>query len=99
MGGRVRYFDKPELPKQLSTVIQGSTADGFKMAIGELYPQLKQLGARIVLAPHDELLVEAPASKATEVEATTLAGMEIGMRRYVTDVDVVVDPKVGPSWG
>ncbi|MEQ9322489.1 MAG: DNA polymerase, partial [Polyangiaceae bacterium] len=62
LAGRVRYFDGPEtkLTEQLATVVQGSAADGFKQAIARLYLPLKKLGARIVLAIHDELLVECP---------------------------------------
>jgi DNA polymerase-1 len=63
--GRIRYFDKPnQYNAKLCTPIQGTAADGMKLAMVLLTPHLERLGAQMILAVHDELLVEAPEEHA-----------------------------------
>lgn len=100
LAGRVRHFDgaNTKLTEQLATVVQGTTADGFKRAIGELCQPIKQLGGRLVLAPHDELLVEVPEAEVTTAVDVVKAGMIRAMKVYLTDVDVTVNARWGSSW-
>ena len=100
LAGRVRYFDGPDikLTEQLATIVQGSTADGFKRAIARLYVPLKSLDARIVLAPHDELLVEASIGAAEEVKELVAGTMKDGMAELIQAVPIEVEAKHGPTW-
>ena len=68
LGGRVRYFDNPEAEytAQLASIIQGTAADGMKSALALMYNPLGELGARVVLVLHDEVLVEAPERSPTK---------------------------------
>ncbi|MCC6901428.1 MAG: hypothetical protein IT377_20825 [Polyangiaceae bacterium] len=100
MGGRVRAFPdrRTGYTERLNMPIQGTAADGFKAAIAILYPRLAALGARIVLAVHDELVVEAPEARAEEVKVCVEAGMIEGMSRFVSEVPIVVEAHIVSSW-
>lgn len=78
--------------------IQGTAVDGMKQAMMLLYPHLKRLGAKILLAMHDELLVEAPEEHADAVKELMREHMIAGMRKYVPSVPIVVEPKVMARW-
>jgi DNA polymerase-1 len=101
LAGRVRdfasrtdgYTDRLNLP------IQGTAADGMKRAMARLAPRLAKLDSQIVLAVHDELVVEAPEQTALEVEAAVRAGMIEGMAVDVSDVPIVVEAEVRRTWG
>ncbi len=81
----------------INTVIQGSAADIIKMAMLAVHadPNLRDLGARLVLQVHDELLLEAP-------EATAQAageGLKALMQNVTTlAVPLKVDLAVGRNW-
>jgi DNA polymerase-1 len=86
--GRRRYL--PELASRnfrerqmgermaLNAPIQGSAADIIKKAMIELDRRLETAadGSRLVLQVHDELVVEAPADSARDVERTMRSIME-----------------------
>ena len=78
--------------------IQGTAADGMKQAMKLLHPHLKRLGAQMILAVHDELLVEAPEEHAEEVKELMRDCMIAGMKKYVPSVPIVVEPKVMSRW-
>lgn len=66
-GGRRIVFDKgTTVPQRLNAPIQATGADGLKKAMVLLHERLRPLGAQLVLAVHDELLVEAPEARAEE---------------------------------
>ncbi|PYE55933.1 DNA polymerase I [Deinococcus yavapaiensis] len=75
--------------------IQGTAADIMKLAMVRLEPELSNLGARLLLQVHDEILVEAPESVADDVADL--------IRREMTDafdlkVPLGVEVGVGPNW-
>ncbi|WP_027482578.1 DNA polymerase I [Deinococcus pimensis] len=75
--------------------IQGTAADIIKLAMVRLEPLLSEMGARMLLQVHDELLVEAPEGLADEVAEL--------MRREMTSVfelkvPLGVEVGVGPNW-
>ncbi|MBK8999622.1 MAG: DUF3854 domain-containing protein [Myxococcales bacterium] len=100
LGGRIRAFPdrRDGYSHRLNHPIQGTALDGFKAAMVILSPQLAARGARIVLAVHDELVVEAPEACAEEVRQLVEAGMREGMARFVTAVPIKVDAKIVRSW-
>ncbi len=100
LAGRVRRFEPNdgEYCARLATEVQGSAADGIKMAIALLHPELARYGARIVLVVHDELIVEAPSEVARLVNDLVVAKMQAGMGTYITSVPIEVDARISPSW-
>jgi DNA polymerase I-like protein with 3'-5' exonuclease and polymerase domains len=100
--GRARFFDNPnnDYGARLSHAIQGTAADGMKRALVLLYnhPHFRQLGAKILLVIHDELLVEAPEAHADEVKEIVTRCMVEGMSTFVKAVPIVVKADVRSSW-
>ena len=98
--GRTCCFFDPDgdYNARLAFPIQGTAADGMKMAMILLHPHLKKLGAKIILAVHDELLVEAPEEHADAVKEIMRAYMVAGMAMYVKTVPIIVEPEVKKSW-
>ena len=74
--------------------IQGSAADILKRAMIDVHAALPP-DARMILTVHDELLFEAPESRATETAALVRAGMEsaVGL-----SVPLTVDVGIGRNW-
>lgn len=75
--------------------VQGTAADLMKMAMVALQPQLEQLDANLVLQVHDELVIEAEASKAEQVSELTKAVMQ---DVYGMVVPLEVGVGVGENW-
>ncbi|WP_170229754.1 DNA polymerase [Polyangium fumosum] len=98
--GRVSYYFDPDedYNARLAFPIQGTAADGMKHAMVLLAPPLERLGAQMILAVHDELLVEAPEEHAEEVKVLMRDCMIAGMQRYVPSVPILVEPKIMPRW-
>jgi len=98
--GRLRRFADPDAGycQRLNTPIQGTAADGMKKALVLLHQQLPRLGARLLLAVHDEVLVEAPEAVAEEAKAVVISCMEEGMRTCVKSVPIVVEASVRTTW-
>ncbi|AWN23339.1 DNA polymerase I [Deinococcus irradiatisoli] len=75
--------------------IQGTAADIIKIAMIRLDQPLMDLGARMLLQVHDELLVEAPTKKADEVAELVKATM---MGAATLSVPLNVEVGRGPNW-
>ena len=78
--------------------VQGTAADGLKAAAVLLRPRLEVLGARLLLAVHDELVVEVPEARAPEALAAVEESMIEGMRRFVNTVPIKVEACVRKTW-
>jgi len=91
--GVVKFTEK------LNTPVQGSGADGLKLALGLLFQRRDQMpGAFPVLVVHDEIVIECPAEQADAAAAWVRAAMIDGMRAVVTEVPIVVETTAGESW-
>ena len=75
--------------------IQGTAADIIKDAMVRLDGPLSDLGARLLLQVHDELLIEAPADRVDEVVELTRRTMEGAAE---LSVPLAVEVGVGPNW-
>ena len=75
--------------------IQGTAADIIKIAMIDLDQPLMDMGARMLLQVHDELLVEAPIDKADEV-AELLKTTMMGAAKLSVPLNVEVGR--GPNW-
>lgn len=81
----------------INAPLQGSAADLIKRAMILVDKRLEgdSLGAALVLQIHDELLVECPAERATEVAAVVREEMERAMELRVP---LKVDVGCGKNW-
>ncbi len=81
----------------INTIIQGSAADLIKMAMLRVEHDagLKELGARLILQVHDELLLEAPRDQALQA-GTRCAELMAGVLSL--NVPLTVDWGIGDNW-
>ena len=78
-----------------NTPIQGTAADLMKLAMVKLFPRLREMGARMLLQVHDELVFEVPPHELNDVRAMVKREME-GVRKL--NVPLVVDTGTGDNW-
>jgi DNA polymerase-1 len=107
--GRKRYI--PELSSEnarvrnagkriaLNTPIQGSSADIIKIAMINIYSEIKLRGYRslILLQVHDDLLFEVPIDEVEIMTSMIKNKMENSIN--LSDVSIDVKLKVGKNWG
>ena len=79
--------------------VQGTAADGFKLALIKLDEKLSGLDAKIVHILHDEIIVEARDDIADSVAVTVKNCMERAFINMLPGVPFVVVPEVKDSWG
>jgi len=81
----------------INTRIQGSAADIIKLAMIRVHKdtRIRELGGRLILQVHDELLLEAPQTTAREAGGRM---REIMAEVVELSVPLVVDMGVGKNW-
>lgn len=86
----------------INTPIQGGAADIMTLAMLKLKrsPKLKELGYKILLQIHDEVILEGPKEHAEAAKAETIACMEHPFDEALPklQVDLVVDAKTADNW-
>ncbi len=98
--GRTRKVSKDENVNSLYNYpVQGTAADGFKLALIELDEQLLDHDAGIVHILHDEVIVEAKEDIAESVVVTVKNCMERAFKDILPEIPMVVEPVVRDSWG
>ena len=75
--------------------IQGTAADIMKLAMLKLAENLEGTDARLTLQVHDEIIVESPANKTSEVAKIIKETMESA---YQMTVPLTADVGVGDNW-
>jgi DNA polymerase-1 len=78
--------------------VQGSCADGLKLAMLRLFAKLPA-SAQLIATLHDELIVECPETAACEVKALTVLVMTEEMTKVFPGLPIVVEAKVCSHWG
>ena len=97
--GRRLKVDKESNPNSLINYpVQGTAADGFKLALINLDDELDGQDARIVHILHDEVLVEAREDIADSVAAAVKNCMQLAFIDVLPNVPMVVDPVIRNSW-
>jgi len=103
--GRRRYV--PDLEARVKSVreaaermafnmpVQGTAADLMKLAMVKLFPRLGEMGARMLLQVHDELVLEAPKER---VEAVARLAKEVMEGVYSLAVPLEVEVGIGEDW-
>lgn len=81
----------------LNTPIQGSAADIIKVAMVEVYRELKKrkCKSKLILQVHDELIIEAHVDELEDIKVMLKDLMESAVK---LNVPLEVDMKVGDSW-
>jgi hypothetical protein len=68
----------------INSPIQGAEADGFKIAVAQLYEHRHDVpDARLLMCVHDELVVEAPIEQVEETSAWLTKHMRAAMDEVV----------------
>jgi DNA polymerase I-like protein with 3'-5' exonuclease and polymerase domains len=95
---RRQWTEPPRIAALYNTPVQGGAADIIKRALGLLPQALRGTGAAIVGTIHDEILVEAPDERVSEVASILKTTMEQAGQTYLARVPVVADVRVASSW-
>jgi len=104
LAGR-RRMDIEKLTDRLNAPVQGTGADGLKLALALLWERRDECpGAVPVLVCHDEVVVECEAEQAADVEAWLEKAMIEGMKAVLNDTDeahipVEVEARIAISCG
>jgi DNA polymerase-1 len=98
-----------KLTERLNSPVQGTGADGLKLALALLYERRGECpGAVPILAVHDEVVAECPEEQAEEVKVWLVKAMVDGMEEVLNSgpdnddlerVPVRVEVEVVDSWG
>jgi DNA polymerase-1 len=85
--------------ERLNTPVQGTGADGLKLALALLWETRDRCpGAAPVLAVHDELVVEADADGAEAARDWLVGCMRQGMEAFLKKVPVEVEAVICQDW-
>jgi DNA polymerase-1 len=85
--------------EKLNTPVQGSGADGLKLALALLRERRDQCpGAVVVLVVHDEMVVECDTGQAEAAAAWLRQAMLDAMAPLIDPVPVEVGVKIGRTW-
>jgi DNA polymerase I-like protein with 3'-5' exonuclease and polymerase domains len=101
LAGRRRLLnDKTPDTHRLNTPVQGTGADGLKLALVLLWERREQAPCAFpVLAVHDEIVVEANADQANAVGSWLKDAMVEAMAPLIAPVPVEVEVKIARTWG
>ena len=86
------------LPELLNAPCQGTGADILKAAMVVLRPVLLRTGSDLVLAVHDELVVECPADRAEEVRDAVRHALVQAGSDLLQPVPVAAEAVIGATW-
>ena len=94
-----------KLTDRLNAPVQGTGADGLKLALGFLWERRGECpGAVPILVCHDEVVVECDAEQAADVKTWMEKAMIEGMDTVLNGADqghvpVEVEGRIARSWG
>jgi|GEM_PF-313679 len=98
--GRHRILEGDrDYTNRLNSPIQGSAADGLKLALIKLWETRHKVDAYPVLTVHDEIVIETPKEQVQKATEWLKRCMEDGMGEFLREVPVAVDVTVKESWG
>lgn len=87
--------------QSVNSIIQGSAADVVISAMlrCDSNARLKELGCRLLLQVHDELVFEIPEAYAEEAKDIIVSEMVYDRKQYDLGVDLTVSAHVVDNWG
>jgi DNA polymerase I-like protein with 3'-5' exonuclease and polymerase domains len=104
LNGR-RRMDVQRLTDRLNSPVQGTGADGLKLALALLWERRSECtGAVPVLVCHDEIVVECDIEQAADAKVWLEKAMIEGMTAVINGTDEVnvpveVEARIARSWG
>jgi len=101
LAGRRRLLDdKTPDTQRLNTPVQGTGADGLKLALSLLWERRDKVpGAFPILAVHDEIVVEASEEQAVDAAEWLKSAMVEAMAPKLDPVPVEVEVRTARTWG
>lgn len=100
MGRRKRFApDRFSFNSALNIPVQGTAAEGFKLALVDLHERLPAVGGRGVLCVHDEYIAEVPIQHAESARELIVRTMKEAMASLITSVPIEVEARVEDRWG
>jgi DNA polymerase I len=99
LGRRLKVSKDVNVNSLYNFPVQGTAADGFKMALIRIDDELADQDAGIVHILHDEVIVEAREDIVDGVAMAVGNCMEQAFKGILPDVPMVVGPVVKDSWG
>ena len=111
--GRHRFYNIPALndPARKKIVgsveraaknhkIQGSDSDTIKKAMILCVERLEKLniGAKLLLSVHDEIVIECPVEHAEEVAKVVTSSVDDGFNMYFSQMPMYTAAVIGPCW-
>ena len=94
-----RRADVSRFTEKLNTPVQGTGADGLKLAMALLWDRRQEVpGAFPILAIHDEIVVECDEEQAEEVKNWLETAMKDGMQPLIDPVPVEVEAVISHDW-
>ena len=91
-----KFDQSREIGSAINSTIQGSGGDILKMAMVDMYPKLKLLGATIIACIHDELIISCPKSKEQQGEKIVKESMLNAAS--ILSVPMLIDGGIGQTW-
>lgn len=111
--GRHRFYNIPPMsdPSRKAIIgaveraaknhrIQGSDSDTIKLAMVLCVERLEKLnvGAKLLLSVHDEIVVESPEEYAEEVAKVVVSSVDDAFNHYFPVMPMYTAPVIGPCW-
>jgi DNA polymerase I len=99
LAGR-RRLAVAKFTEALNTPVQGTGADGLKLALARLFTARNEApNTRLIAVVHDEILAECPEADAEVTTEWLARHMTTAMKELVEDmVPMTVDVTHSPSW-
>ena len=91
-----KFDQSREIGSAINSTIQGSGGDILKMAMVDMYPKLKLLGATIIACIHDELIISCPKSK--EQQGGEIVKESMLSAASILSVPMLIDGGIGQTW-
>lgn len=97
--GRRRHYNHPVMApphKAMSNLIQGTVGEVVRLAMTRIHDQFASADVHMLLQIHDDVIMEVPEDRLTELVPAIRAVME---DFPMFEVPLITDPKTGCAWG
>nr|5DKU_A Chain A, Prex DNA polymerase [Plasmodium falciparum 3D7]5DKU_B Chain B, Prex DNA polymerase [Plasmodium falciparum 3D7] len=99
LSNRKVIFPYFSFTKALNYPVQGTCADILKLALVDLYDNLKDINGKIILCVHDEIIIEVNKKFQEEALKILVQSMENSASYFLKKVKCEVSVKIAENWG
>ncbi|CXI55369.1 plastid replication-repair enzyme, putative [Plasmodium berghei] len=99
LSNRKVVFPYFSFTKALNYPVQGTCADILKLALVELYKNLRHINGKIILCVHDEIIIEVDKKHQEEALRILVESMENSASFFLKKVKCEVSIKIAQNWG